>query len=90
MLTGVARECLATLAFLPGASEAKIVSLCGDDGRQLDAARWGQLLDLSLEGIGRRYALTTPLVEIARSGHFATPDRPWERISLDGDVGVRL
>ena len=90
VLTGAARECLATLAFLPGASEAKIVSLCGDDGRQLDATRWGQLLDLSLEGTGQRYAQTASLVEIARWGHFTAPDRPWERISLDGHVGERL
>ncbi len=84
VLTGAARECLATLAFLPGASEAKIISLCGDAGRQLDAARWGQLLDLSLERSGGRYALTTSLVEIARWGHFTSPGLPWERISLDG------
>ena len=84
VLTGAAHECLATLAFLPGASEAKIISLCGDAGRQLDAARWGQLLDLSLERSGGRYALTTSLVEIARWGHFTAPGLPWERISLDG------
>jgi S-adenosylmethionine synthetase len=85
VLTGAAHECLVTLAFLPGASEAKIVSLCGDDGRQLDTARWSRLVDLSLEGIGRRYALTASLVDIARSGHFTAPDRPWERISLGDD-----
>ena len=83
VLTGAARECLATLAFLPGASEAKIVSLCGDDGQQLDVARWGHLLDLSLEGIGERYALTASLAEIARWGHFTDAKRPWEKISLD-------
>jgi S-adenosylmethionine synthetase len=89
VLTGAARECLATLAFLPGASEAKIISLCGDAGRQLDAARWGQLLDLSLERSGGRYALTTSLVEIARWGHFTSPGLPWERISLDGSRSVQ-
>ncbi|MGA2068147.1 MAG: methionine adenosyltransferase domain-containing protein [Thermoguttaceae bacterium] len=83
VLTGAARECLASLAFLPGAGEAKIVSLCGDGGQQLDAARWSQLLDFSLEGTGGRYALTASLAEIARWGHFTVPDRPWERISLD-------
>ena len=87
MLTGAARECLATLAFLPGASEAKIVSLYGDGGQQLAAARWGQLLDLSLEGLGRRYALTASLAEIARGGTLPQRDRPWERISLDGSNG---
>ena len=87
MLTEAARECLVTLAFLPGASEAKIVSLCGDDGQQLDTARWGQLVELSLEGIGRRHALTASLAEIARWGHFTAVDRTWERISLDGNSG---
>jgi S-adenosylmethionine synthetase len=83
VLTGAAHECLATLAFLPGASEGKIVSLRGDGDQRLDAARWGQLLDLSLEGTGGRYALTASLAEIARWGHFTDADRPWERISLD-------
>lgn len=83
VLTGVARECVATLAFLPGANEAKIVSLSGDGGQQLDAARLGQLLDLSLDGAGERYALMASLAEIARWGHFTDNDRPWEKISLD-------
>ncbi|NLY02435.1 MAG: methionine adenosyltransferase domain-containing protein [Rhodopirellula sp.] len=83
VLTGAARECVATLAFLPGASKAKIVSLCGDGGQELDEARWGQLLDLSLEGLGERYALTTSLADIARWGHFTDADRPWEKISFD-------
>ncbi|MGD0040310.1 MAG: hypothetical protein ABSE84_07840 [Isosphaeraceae bacterium] len=56
-------------------------------GQQLDATRWGQLLDLSLEGTGERYALTASLVEIARWGHFTAPDHPWERISPDGTGG---
>ena len=90
VLTGAAGECLATLAFLPGAREAKIVSLCGDDGRQLDATQWSRLLDLSLAGIGDQYASTASLVEIARWGHFTAPDRPWERISFDGRSAVHL
>jgi S-adenosylmethionine synthetase len=83
VLTGAARECVATLAFMPGTSEAKIVSLCGDGGQKLDPARWGRLLDLSLEGSGERYALTDSLAEIARWGHFTDAKRPWEKISLD-------
>ena len=86
VLAGAARECLATLAFLPGAGEAKVVSLHGEDGEQLDAARWAGLLNLSLEGAGSRYARTAPLTEIARWGHFTAADRPWEQISL-GDGG---
>ena len=83
VLTGAARECRATLVFLPGISEAKIVSLCGDGGQELDAAQWGQLFDLSLEGTGGRYAQTDSLAEIARWGHFTDAKRPWEKISLD-------
>jgi S-adenosylmethionine synthetase len=85
VLTGAAHECLATIAFVPGASKARIVSLSNEQGIQLDAARWGQLLDLSLMGTGERFALTASLAEIARWGHFTVVDRLWERISLDGN-----
>jgi len=82
VMTGMAHECLATLAFLPGAGEAKIVSLSNEQGKQLDTTRWTRLMDFSLEGIGQRYAQTVALAEIARWGHFTSLDCPWERISI--------
>jgi len=39
-------------------------------------------MDLSLQSIGRCYAQTPSLAEIARWGHFTSPEQPWERISL--------
>ncbi len=83
VMTGAARECRVTLAFLPGTAAAKIISLTNEHGKELDAGRWGRLMDLSLQSVGRRYAPTPSLAEVARWGHFTSPDRPWKRISLD-------
>ena len=84
VMTGAALECRATLAFFPGATAAKIVSLTNERGEQLDASRWGRLMNLSLQSVGCRYARTPNLAEVARWGHFTLLDRPWERISLNG------
>jgi len=86
VLTGVAPECTATVAFVPGAREARIVSLRGEDGGELDATRWGGLLDLRLAGIGERYTSSVDLVEVAREGHFTDAGRPWEAVGFDAEV----
>jgi S-adenosylmethionine synthetase len=84
VLTGAARECLTTLAFVPGGREARIVGLRGKgDGQRLDPSRWAALLDLSLQGIGDRYTGRVDLVDVARHGHFTDADRPWEQLHLD-------
>ena len=82
VMTGAARECRAVLAFLPGAGEARIVSLVNERGDVLDAGRWSRLMDLSLAAVGQHYARVPCLAEIARWGHFTSPDRPWERINI--------
>jgi len=81
VLTGVARECTATLALFPGDAEARIVSLRTGDGRELETCRWSQLLDLSLAGVGDRFTGAEDLVDVARHGHF-TRDRAWEALTL--------
>ena len=83
VMTGAARECTATVAFLPGAEQACVVSLRNGDGDELDSARWAALIDLSLQGAGDRYTGATDLVEIARNGHFTSYARPWEGISFN-------
>jgi S-adenosylmethionine synthetase len=83
VMTGVCRECLVTLAFVPGRPTAQVVSLLGD-GRLLDASRWAGLLDLSLAGVGDRYAGRVALADVARYGHFTSPELPWERLHFDG------
>ncbi len=80
--TGAARQCQAVLAFAPGQPEAQILSLLGD-GKVLDASRWASLLDRTLAGVGRRYTSQAPLGDIARYGHFSSPDRPWEKLHFD-------
>jgi S-adenosylmethionine synthetase len=82
VLTGAARECRATLAFVPGQSEAQVVALVGD-GRLLDASRWGALLDRSLAAAGERYTNAASLVEVARHGLFTDEAALWERVHFD-------
>jgi S-adenosylmethionine synthetase len=79
--TGVARECLATMAVVPGQTEAQILQLRGD-GQVLDASRWAMLLDRSLAGTGARFTGRESLVDVARFGHF-TGERVWERLHFD-------
>ncbi len=80
--TGAARQCQASLAFAPSQSEAQILSLHGD-GQILDPSRWALLLDRTLAGIGQRYTGQVLLQDIARYGHFSSPDRPWEKLHFD-------
>ena len=83
VVTGAADACTATLAFFPGMLEARIVSLRDGAGLPLDPVRWSRLLDLSLAGAGDRYTGVTDLVEVARTGHFLDPARPWEQLGFD-------
>lgn len=81
VLTGVARECTATLALFPGDAEARVVSLRTEEGIELDTSRWAGLADLRLESVGERWAAAEDLVDVARHGHFVA-GRPWESITL--------
>jgi S-adenosylmethionine synthetase len=88
VLTGAARACTATLAFVPGQQAGRLLTLIDQDGRALDSRRWSALVDLSLAGVGDRYSGRANLAEVAAWGHFTSPERPWERISLDGEGGM--
>jgi S-adenosylmethionine synthetase len=79
--TGIASECLATLAIFPGDPDFRLLSL-KTPGAELDPARWAGLFDLSLESAGNRYATTSDLAALARFGHFIHPEHPWERLIL--------
>ena len=81
VLTGVAHECTATLALFPGDSEARVVSLRGETGRELETARWQQLLNLRLESVGVRWSGAEDLVDVARYGHFSRGGA-WEAVGL--------
>jgi S-adenosylmethionine synthetase len=82
VLTGAARECTATLAFLPGAEQARVIALLDDSGRYLDCGRWEKILNLSLAHCGDRYTETEDLVEVARRGHFTQSCIAWEAIRV--------
>lgn len=86
VLSGVARECTATVCFVPGAEGARLVALRNQDGDELHVARWSRLVDLSLSGVGDRYTGIENLVEIARQGHFTRHDVAWERLGFDSAV----
>jgi len=79
VMSGAAPECLATLAIAPGDREFRIVSLVGV---AVDPRRWAGLIDLTLSKAGERYAGTPGLPELARYGHFTSPDRSWEGIAF--------
>lgn len=83
VMTGVAAECTCTLAFFPGDTEAGIVAIETQDHCLLDGAKWSQLLDRTLAGVGERYGPGIDLVDVARRGHFVDVDRPWEFLGFD-------
>ncbi len=83
VLAGGAASCTATLAFFPGMERARVLALCDQEGRALDAARWAGLFDLSLAGAGDRWTGTADLVDVARHGHFTDAGRPWEALHFD-------
>jgi S-adenosylmethionine synthetase len=78
--TGIAAECVATIAIFPGDQVFRIVSLRDGNDITLDSRRWTRLMDLSLSSAGESYALTSTLTALARYGHFTSPDRPWKAI----------
>lgn len=82
MLAGAMRECTTTLAFLPGARQARLLSLRNDSGEYLDCTRWSATSDLSLETIGDTYTWAHELIDVARYGHFTCPELVWEQSQL--------
>jgi S-adenosylmethionine synthetase len=82
VLTAAAKECTTTLAFLPGAEQARVLALRNESGQELDCRRWEKLLNLSLADCGEKYTDTEDLVEVARKGHFTRSCMAWEAISM--------
>lgn len=82
VLTDGLRECTATLAFLPGARQARLLSLRNESGEHLDCTRWSAISDLSLETIGDTYTWAHDLIDVARYSHFTSPELVWEQLEL--------
>jgi S-adenosylmethionine synthetase len=83
VLTGAARECTATLAFVPGAERGGLISLLDEDHHDLQRDRWSGLMNLSLAAAGDRYTGAEDLIDIAGHGHFTRPELAWEQIRLN-------
>ncbi len=75
---GLAREAKATLLWMPGDREARLVGIDTPDGPLAAAAELAGCVDLSLAHSGERFA-PGDLLELARWGHFSRADLPWER-----------
>ena len=82
VLSGAARECTATLAFVPGAERGRLISLFDEDHHDLQRDRWSGLMNLSLAAAGDCYTGSEDLIDVARYGHFTRSDRAWEAIQL--------
>jgi S-adenosylmethionine synthetase len=82
VLSGAAPECRATLAIFPGDTQFRVLSLEAPGGVRLPASRWASLMDLSLAGCGEAWTRAADLVDVARHGHFTSPELPWERIRI--------
>jgi S-adenosylmethionine synthetase len=78
---GLAAEVTVTLGWFPGDRSARLISLVDERGRFLDAAALESNFDLSLLRSGTAFPVDN-LVELARWGHFSSPDLPWEKFEL--------
>ena len=78
---GLATEATVTLGWFPGDRSARLIRVAGQAGQLLDAALLEKSFDLSLKRSGTCFPVDD-LVQVARWGHFSSPDLPWEAIEL--------
>jgi S-adenosylmethionine synthetase len=78
---GLAREAQVVLGWFPGDRSARVLRMTGADGAPLSVGRLTAHCDLSLLRSGTCFPVDN-LVEVARWGHFADPDLPWEMSSM--------
>ena len=78
---GLATEATVTLGWLPGDRSARLIRVANQAGQLLDAALLEKIFDLSLKRSGTCFPVDD-LVQVARWGHFSSPDLPWEAIEL--------
>lgn len=67
--------------FFPGDHAFRIVSLRTPDG-ELDPGRWEAVFDLTLMSAGDLYATAVDPLTLARYGHFASAELPWEKLQI--------
>ena len=76
---GVAAEATVKLLWFPGDREARLLEIATPAGHIASGGNYANLVDLSLAISGNRFATANP-VELARWGHFADADYPWEEL----------
>lgn len=74
---GLATEARVTVHWFPGDREARVLSIETPDGKTIASDQLAQRVDLSLQRSGEKF-LVDDLIEVARWGHFAKSDYPWE------------
>lgn len=83
VLTGAARECTGTIAYMPGDVRGRIVSLLDQDRHELQCEIGTGLMNFLLEAVGDRFAGTEDLIDVTRHGHFTHSELLWEHIPLN-------
>jgi S-adenosylmethionine synthetase len=82
VMTGAAEEALVRLAWFPGNTTARLISIEADGGQMLNVRPWQDLFELSLEESGEGWTNTVDLLNVARFGHFTDRDLPWEQLKF--------
>jgi S-adenosylmethionine synthetase len=75
---GLASEATVTLGWYPGDREARVLDIAVPNGGSASVGNVSKLVDLTLAASGNRFGQELDLVDIARWGHYAEPDLPWE------------
>ena len=82
VMTGAANEALVRLAWFPGDTSARIITIEGNRGETLDIRPWQALFDLSLESSGEAWTGAADLLRVARFGNFTEENLPWEKLQF--------
>ena len=86
VMTGMAEEALVNIAWFPGDTSGRLLSIVINGKRTLDLCQWQSLFDLSLESSGENWTDVVDLIEVARSGHFTDKNLPWEELKFSSEL----
>jgi S-adenosylmethionine synthetase len=75
---GLATEVTVKLLWFPGDREARLLEIATPAGQAIAGGNFAELVDLTLATSGEQFSGCN-LVELARWGHFADADYPWEK-----------
>ena len=75
---GLAQEAWVTLGWFPGDRAARVLQIRTEKGDLPTATALTEIVDLSLSHSGEQFSIPDSLIELARWGHFAEGNLPWE------------